>query len=260
MYGVVGLKTHTKIALVMRREGDKVVRYAHIGTGNYNEQTARIYEDVGVFTADAALGSDLSDLFNYLTGYSRKTRYRSLAVSPEGIRDRITSLIAEEAGRPDGHITMKMNSLVDAGIIGALYEASRAGARVDLCVRWICCLTPGVPGLSENISVRSVVGRYLEHSRIYRFGARGRDRTYLYGSADMMPRNLDRRIEALAPISDPDLQFRMDEIFDVVFADDTLAWELQPNRTWARVEGERKVDTHEALQELALLRANAHLV
>jgi polyphosphate kinase len=260
MYGVVGLKTHTKIALVMRREGDKVVRYAHIGTGNYNEQTARIYEDVGVFTADAALGSDLSDLFNYLTGYSRKTRYRSLAVSPEGIRDRITGLIAEEAGRPDGHITMKMNSLVDAGIIEALYKASRAGARVDLCVRGICCLTPGVPGLSENISVRSVVGRYLEHSRIYRFGARGRERTYLYGSADMMPRNLDRRIEALAPVHDPDLQFRMDEIFDVVFADDTLAWKLQPNRTWARVEGEGKVDTHEALQELALLRANAHLV
>jgi polyphosphate kinase len=260
MYGVVGLKTHTKIALVMRREGDKVVRYAHVGTGNYNEQTARIYEDVGVFTADAALGSDLSDLFNYLTGYSRQTRYRSLAVSPEGIRDRITGLIEEEAGRPDGHITMKMNSLVDAGIIGALYEASRAGARVDLCVRGICCLIPGVPGLSENISVRSVVGRYLEHSRIYRFGARGRERTYLYGSADMMPRNLDRRIEALAPVTDPDLQFRMDEIFDVVFADDTLAWVLQPNRTWARVAGEGHVDTHEALQELALVRSQAQLV
>ena len=260
MYGVVGLKTHTKIALVMRREGDRVVRYAHIGTGNYNENTARNYEDVGVFTADPDLGSDLSDLFNYLTGYSRQTRYRSLAVSPDGIRDRIVSLIEEEADRADGHITMKMNSLVDAGIIESLYRASQAGTRVDLCVRGICGLVPGMPGLSENITVRSVVGRYLEHSRIYRFGARGRERHYLYGSADMMPRNLDRRIEALAPVTDPDLQFRMDEILDVVFADDTLAWELQPNRTWVRVEGEGTVDTHEALQELALVRSTAQLV
>jgi len=259
MYGVVGLKTHTKIALVMRREGDRVVRYAHIGTGNYNETTARNYEDVGVFTADPALGSDLSDLFNYLTGYSRQTRYRSLAVSPEGIRDRILGLIAEEAGRSDGHITMKMNSLVDAGIIQALYEASRAGARVELCVRGICSLIPGAADLSENIHVRSVVGRYLEHSRIYRFGARGRERSYLYGSADMMPRNLDRRIEALAPVTDPDLQFRMDEILDVVFADDTLAWELGPDRNWVRVAGAGAVDTHEALQELAMLRSAAHL-
>ncbi len=260
MYGVVGLKTHTKIALVMRREGDRIVRYAHIGTGNYNENTARIYEDVGVFTADPDLGSDLSDLFNYLTGYSRQTRYRSLAVSPDGIRDRIVGLIDDEAARSDGHITMKMNSLVDAGIIEALYRASQAGTRIDLCVRGICGLVPGVAGLSENIKVRSIVGRYLEHSRIYRFGARGRERHYLYGSADMMPRNLDRRVEALAPINDPDLQFRMDEIFDVVFADDTLAWELGPNRNWVGVEGEGNVDTHEALQELALVRSTAHLV
>jgi polyphosphate kinase len=259
MYGVVGLKTHTKVALVMRREGDRVVRYAHIGTGNYNENSARIYEDVGVFTADPDLGLDLSDLFNFLTGYSRQTRYRSLAVSPEGIRDRILGLIADEANRPDGYITMKMNSLVDAGIIEALYEASRAGARVDLCVRGICSLIPGIPGLSENIHVRSVVGRYLEHSRIYRFGARGRERSYLYGSADMMPRNLDRRVEMLAPIIDPDLQFRMDEILDVVFADDNLAWELKPDRNWVRVDGEASVDSHDALQELALLRSAAHL-
>jgi polyphosphate kinase len=155
---------------------------------------------------------------------------------------------------------MKMNSLVDAGIVDALYEASRAGARVDLCVRGICSLVPGVPGLSENITVRSIVGRYLEHSRIYRFGARGRERTYLYGSADMMPRNLDRRIEALAPVADPDLQFRMDEILDVLFADDNLAWELRPDRVWTRVEGEGFVDTHEALQELALLRSTAQLI
>jgi polyphosphate kinase len=260
MYGVVGLKTHTKIALVMRREGDRVVRYAHIGTGNYNENTARIYEDVGVFTADPALGSDLSDLFNYLTGYSRQTRYRSLAVSPDGIRQRIVGLIEDEAARSDGHISLKMNSLVDEGIIESLYRASIAGTRIDLCVRGICCLVPGVPGLSENISVRSIVGRYLEHSRIYRFGARGRERTYLYGSADMMPRNLDRRVEALAPVDDPDLQFRLDEILDVVFADSTLAWELGPNRTWSRVAGDGLVDTHETLQELALVRSAAHLL
>ncbi len=257
---MVGLKTHTKVALVMRREGDRIVRYAHIGTGNYNESTARNYEDVGVFTADPDLGSDLSDLFNYLTGYSRRTRYRRLAVSPDGIRDRILGLIEDEGARPDGHITMKMNSLVDAGVIDALYKASQSGARIDLCIRGICGLVPGVEGLSENITVRSIVGRYLEHSRIYRFGARGRERTYLYGSADMMPRNLDRRVEALAPVDDPDLQFRMDEILDVVFADDVLAWELQPNRTWVRVEGDAGIDAHEALQELATVRSTAHLV
>ena len=260
MYGVVGLKTHTKVALVMRREGDRIVRYAHIGTGNYNESTARNYEDVGVFTSDPDLGSDLSDLFNYLTGYSRRTRYRRLAVSPDGIRDRIVGLIEDESARPDGHISMKMNSLIDAGVIDALYKASQAGAKIELCVRGICGLVPGVEGLSENITVRSIVGRYLEHSRIYRFGARGRERTYLYGSADMMPRNLDRRVEVLAPVDDPDLQFRMDEIFDVVFADDVLAWELQPNRTWVRVEGDAGVDAHETLQELAKVRSTAHLV
>jgi polyphosphate kinase len=259
MYGVVGLKTHTKISLVMRREGDRVVRYGHIGTGNYNETTARTYEDIGVFTADPDLGSDLSDLFNYLTGYSRQTRYRSLAVSPNGVRDRIVELIEDEARRSDGHITLKMNSLVDAGIIEALYLASRTGTRIDLCVRGICCLVPGVAGLSEGISVRSIVGRYLEHSRIYRFGARGRERHYYYGSADLMPRNLDRRVEALAPVTDPDLQFRMDEILDVVFSDDNLAWELRPDRTWTRVSPRSGVDAHVALQELALARAVAHL-
>ena len=259
MYGVVGLKTHTKVALVMRREGNRVVRYAHIGTGNYNESTARTYEDIGVFTADPALGADLSDLFNYLTGYSRQTRYRSLAVSPEGVRNLVTELIETEAERDDGLITMKMNSLVDAGIIDALYRASQTGTRIDLCVRGICSLVPGIPGLSENIRVRSIVGRYLEHSRIYRFGSRGRERTYLYGSADMMPRNLDRRVEALAPVSDPDLQFRIDEIFDVLFADDVLAWELGPDREWRQVDGDNDVDSHVELQQLALARASAHL-
>ena len=259
MYGVVGLKTHTKIALVMRREGDRVVRYAHIGTGNYNEKTARTYEDVGIFTAAEDLGSDLSDLFNFLTGYSRRTSYRKLAVSPNGIRNRIVELISQEANRSEGLITLKMNSLVDAGIIESLYEASQAGTRVELIVRGICCLRPGVEGLSDSITVRSLVGRYLEHSRIYRFGARGTERTYFIGSADMMPRNLDRRVEALTPIDDPDLQFRVDEILDVVLADDNLAWQLRGDGVWNRVPPATGVDAHIALQDLAMTRANAHL-
>ncbi|MGH8915466.1 MAG: polyphosphate kinase 1 [Acidimicrobiia bacterium] len=258
-YGVVGLKTHTKIALVVRREGDGVVRLAHIGTGNYNEKTARIYEDVGVFSSDPEIGSDLSDLFNYLTGYSRQTTYRRLAVSPNGIRGRLTDLIEDEAARPDGQITLKMNSLVDAKMIHSLYEASQAGTRIDLIVRGICCLRPGVPGLSESIHVRSIIGRYLEHSRIFRFGARGRNRNYYIGSADLMPRNLDRRVEALAPITDPDLQFRLDEILDVLLADDNLAWELGPDGTWARVPSSTGVDAHVALQDLARARATAVL-
>ena len=259
MYGVVGLKTHTKIALVMRREGSRVVRYAHIGTGNYNETTARSYEDIGVFTTDPDTGSDLSEVFNYLTGYSRQTSYRRLAISPGGIRSRITELIEAEAARSDGHITMKMNSLVDPGIIQALYEASNAGTKIELIVRGICCLRAGIPGLSENITVRSLVGRYLEHSRIYRFGARGRERRYYLGSADMMPRNLDRRVEALTPVADPDLQFRIDEVLDVVLSDDNLAWELEPDGSWVRVPGSTGVDAHSVLQDLAQARANAQL-
>ncbi|HEX5695524.1 MAG TPA: polyphosphate kinase 1, partial [Acidimicrobiia bacterium] len=258
-YGVGGLKTHTKIALVVRSEGPGVVRYAHIGTGNYNEKTARIYEDIGVFTSDSEIGSDLSDLFNYLTGYSRQTTYRRLAVSPNGIRNRLTELIEDEASRPDGQISLKMNSLVDARVIDSLYEASKTGTRIDLMVRGICCLRPGVAGLSENIHVRSVVGRYLEHSRVFRFGARGRTRHYYIGSADLMPRNLDRRVEALAPIIDPALQFRIDELFDVLLADDNLAWELKPDGTWERVATVAGVDAHVALQELARARASAML-
>ncbi|MGC2239920.1 MAG: polyphosphate kinase 1 [Acidimicrobiia bacterium] len=256
-YGVVGLKTHTKLALVVRREGDGVVRYAHIGTGNYNEKTARTYEDLGVFTSEPEVGSDLSELFNYLTGYSRQTTYNRLAVSPNGIRNRLLALIEDEASRPDGQITLKMNSLVDARMVDALYQASIQGVRIDLIVRGICCLRPMIEGLSENIRVRSIVGRYLEHSRIYRFGARGRDRHYYIGSADLMPRNLDRRVEALAPITDPDLQFRLDQILDVLLADDNLAWELRADGSWARLTGGDGIDAHVTLQELARARATA---
>lgn len=257
VYGVVGLKTHTKVALVVRQESGGVVRYAHIGTGNYNESTARMYEDVGILTADTGIGADLSDLFNFLTGYSRQTGYRELAVSPGGVRDRISEMILDEASRDDGHITMKMNSLVDARIIELLYDASQAGTRVELIVRGICCLRPGVEGLSENIVVRSIVGRYLEHSRIYRFGSRGRTRHYYLGSADLMPRNLDRRVEALTPVLDPDLQFRVDEILDVALADNNLAWELDGEGMWRRVGGSSDADTHVAMQDLARARAAA---
>ena len=255
MYGVVGLKTHTKITLVVREEGPTIRRYAHVGTGNYNDSTARIYEDMGLLTCDADIGADLSDLFNFLTGYSRQTHFRALSVSPIGIRRRLLELIREEAAHPTGHITMKMNALVDAEMIEALYEASQRGTTIDLIIRGICCLRPGIPGLSENIVVRSVVGRYLEHSRVYRFGSRGRDRTYYIGSADLMPRNLDRRVEALTPVKDPSNQFRIDEALDVLLADDNLAWELEGNGTWHRVPQVHGINAHDTLQDLAVARS-----
>ncbi len=256
VYGVIGLKTHTKIALVVRDDGDRINRYAHIGTGNYNDATARTYEDLGLFTNDPDIGADLTDLFNYLTGYSQQTTYRKLLVSPTSFRLSITQMIREEAARgSEGYITMKMNSLVDERLIEELYEASNAGCRIDLVVRGICCLIPGVPGMSENIAVRSVVGRYLEHSRIYRFGTRGRERKFYIGSADLMPRNLDRRVEALAPVEDPDLQFRLDEILEVLLADDVLAWELDADSRWTKLPTEIGVDTHMTLRALAEARS-----
>jgi polyphosphate kinase len=256
---VGGLKTHTKLSLVVRDEGETIRRYCHIGSGNYNESTARIYEDLGLLTADPHLGADLSDLFNFLTGYSRQRTYRKLAVSPDGIRNLLLELIEHESAMPDGTITLKMNSLADSGMIDALYEASEAGTRIDLIVRGICCLVPGVPGQSSNIRVRSIVGRYLEHSRIFRFGSRSRSRTYLIGSADLMPRNLDRRVEALSPVDDPDLQFRLDEILEVLLADDELAWELATEGHWVKVPSEQGVNAQETLTALAQARARALL-
>lgn len=259
VYGVVGLKTHSKIALVVREEGDGIRRYAHIGTGNYNDATARAYEDLGLFTADPAVGADLTDLFNYLTGYSQQYSYRKLLVSPMTLRAGIKELIRREASREGGQIVMKMNSLVDPELIDELYAASQAGTRIDLIVRGSCCLIPGVPGMSENITVRSIVGRYLEHSRIYRFGPRGSDRTYLIGSADLMPRNLDRRVEVLVPVEDPDLQFRLDEMIDVLLADDVLAWALGPDGRWTKVPTQLGIDTHLTLRNLAEARAKARV-
>jgi polyphosphate kinase len=257
VYGLLGLKVHTKIALVVRDEADGVRRYCHIGSGNYNSKTARTYEDVGLLTTDPDVGADLTQLFNYLTGYGRDVRYSTLLVSPHTARSGFEQLIRQEieaaqTGLPAA-ITLKMNSLVDQPMIEALYAASQAGVQVDLIVRGICCLVPGVPGLSDNIRVRSIVGRYLEHSRIFRFanGAGPGLPHILLGSADLMPRNLDRRVEALVPVVDPELQARLQEVLEVNLADDVLAWELQPDGTWRHVAPLGDTDTHVRLQEIA---------
>jgi len=259
VYGLVGLKTHTKTALVVRQEATGIERYCHVATGNYNPKTARIYEDIGLLTADPDLGADLTQLFNYLTGYGRPQEYRKLLVAPMTLRPKLRKLIKREMkAKGGGRIVMKMNSLVDPEMIEQLYDASKAGVEIDLIVRGICCLRPGVPGLSERIRVRSIVGRYLEHSRIFRF-AHGRDGgpAFYIGSADLMPRNLDRRVEAVIPIEAPELQERLDEILEVNLADDALAWVLEPDGTWRKVspDGTGEVDTHRRLQELAVHRA-----
>ena len=255
VYGVVGLKTHAKTCLVVRREGAGIRRYAHIGTGNYNPTTARLYEDLGLLTADADLGADITDLFNLLTGYSRQREYRKLLVAPVTMRPALEALVRREMEQADGSIVLKMNSLVDAELIDALYEASQAGVRIDLLVRGICCMRPGVPGLSETVRVRSIVGRFLEHSRIYRFGSDARGFDYLIGSADWMPRNLDRRVEALTPVEDPALQMRLAEILQVGFDDDELAWELDAEGVWHKVASTHGIHAHRALQALAVERS-----
>jgi polyphosphate kinase len=257
VYGLVGLKTHAKILLVVRQEADGIRRYCHVGTGNYNPKTAVIYEDLGVLSVDEELGDDISELFNHLTGYSRPGEYRRLLVAPMHLRDRFLALIRGQA-HPDGLITMKMNALVDAEIIDELCAASAAGARVDIAVRGICCLRPGVPGVSDRITVRSIVGRYLEHSRIFRFGEPGHDDTeYVIGSADMMPRNLDRRVEAMLRVTDTRLRNRLDEILKYVAEDDALAWRLEPDGNWVKVPVTRRLDVQVVMQELALARTRA---
>jgi polyphosphate kinase len=259
-YGVVGLKTHTKIALVVRSEGGSIRRYAHLGTGNYNDKTARIYEDIGLLSADPELGADLSDLFNVLTGYGRQSTYRKLLVAPTALRERLLDLIRRETEAEDGHIVVKCNALVDQEMIEALYDASRAGTRVQLIVRGICCLRPGVPDTSENIEVRSIVGRYLEHSRIFRFGSEARGHDYLIGSADLMPRNLNRRVEAVIPITDHGLRARLEEILDVLLEDRELAWVLQPDGAWQETPRAGGADAQERLQDLALDRTRPRRV
>lgn len=256
VYGLKGLKIHTKTTLVVREEADGIRRYSHVGTGNYNPKTARLYDDLGLLTCDPEIGSDLTQLFNLLTGFARDPQFTKLLVAPRSVRPGIADLIANEAAHGEqGRIVLKMNSLVDPDLIDSLYRASAAGTSIDLIVRGICCLRPGVPGLSENIRVRSIVGRYLEHSRIYHFahGAGGAPISYI-GSADLMPRNLDRRVEALVPIEDESLQRRLQQIIDVQLADDQLAWSLEPDSTWCRVDAGTGVDTHLMLEDLALVR------
>ena len=256
VYGLVGLKTHSKTCLVVRQEDDGIRRYWHVGTGNYNPKTARMYEDVGLLSSAPEVGADLTDLFNYLTGYSRRTRYRKLLVAPASLRERIVGLIDEQA-RAGGRIVLKMNNLVDETVIDALYRASQAGAEIDLVVRGICCLRPGVPGLSERIRVRSLVGRYLEHSRIFAFGdpEAGAVR-YFIGSADLMPRNLDGRVEVLVPIEDPELQGRLKEILDVNLADRSQAWTLDSEGRWHKLPAGDGLGVHRRLQQLALARGS----
>jgi polyphosphate kinase len=254
VYGIVGLKTHAKIAMVVRREPDGIRRYCHIGTGNYNPDTARQYEDLGLFTSSDQMGSDVANLFNYLTGSSRAPEYDRLWVAPHTLRSRLVERIEEEARHADGQIAIKLNSLADPPMIDALYAASQAGVRIDLVVRGICCLRPGVPGLSENIHVRSILGRYLEHSRIYRFGSERRGYRYWIGSADLMTRNLNGRVEALVPVDDPALEARLEEVLQLAFEDDTGAWELDASGSWLRVPKTRNASLQRRLQTLALAR------
>jgi polyphosphate kinase len=253
VYGVVGLKTHAKLCLAVRNENGRIRRYAHIGTGNYNPETAHTYEDLGLFTADPQVTADVSDAFNLLTGYSRQQGFRTLLVAPSGMRAGLLELIHAQAS-PEGRITMKLNSLVDPTLIDALFDASEAGARIELITRSICCLRPEEPGLSETIHVRSIVGRYLEHSRVYRFGT-GLQATYLFGSADLMQRNLDRRMEVLAPVRDPALRARLDEMLDLLLADDALAWRLTADGSWRPPSAAGTNNVQTQLEEAAVARA-----
>jgi polyphosphate kinase len=256
VYGIVGLKTHAKIALVVRREGAQIRRYCHIGTGNYNPITADTYEDIGLLSARPELGQDLTELFNYLTGGGRPQGYRKLLVAPATLRSRLLDEIRREAESGDGRIAIKVNNLSDEGVIDALYAASSAGVEIDLIVRSICCLRPGVPGVSERIRVRSILGRFLEHSRVFRFGKPGRGARYFVGSADLMNRNLDKRVETLVQIDDPALQAQIEEILTVNLAPNRQAWTLGPEGTWSQLETSTST-SHERFQKLARERSHS---
>jgi polyphosphate kinase len=237
VYGLAGLKTHCKLCLVVRREGDRLKRYVHVGTGNYNPITARLYEDLGLLTADTRIGAEVSHLFNYITGYSRKRQYQSLMVAPSEMRDRIIEKIEREAElstpeRP-GHIMMKLNALTDEPVIDALYDASQKDVRIDLIVRGICSLRPGVKKLSKGVRVRSILGRFLEHSRVVYF-QNGNDPEFFVGSADMMQRNLERRVEVIVQVKSPELKQQLKLLFDLAFVDNSSAWTLESEGTWNR--------------------------
>ncbi len=260
VYGQVGVKTHAKLALVVRREGKRLRRYAHVGTGNYHPATARLYTDLGLFTCRPDITEDVADLFNYLTGFARVPKYRKLLVAPEHMRDGILAEIdrviaAHRKGQP-ARISMKLNSLIDGPVIQGLYRASQAGVPVDLSIRGICGLRPGVPGVSETIRVTSIVGRFLEHTRIFAF-TRGDETSYWIGSADVMVRNLDNRVEVFTPVEDPAACAELEAILDVGRRDTALAWSLSADGTWTKIRptrGAEPVDTHETLMARAAAR------
>ena len=240
VYGIVGLKTHAKLCLVVRQEAEGLRRYCHVGTGNYNPKTARLYEDLGLLTCDPQVGEDLTRLFNQLSGYAPKTAYRRLLVAPRSLRsglvDRVNREIANHAEGHPARVRLKMNSIVDEVLIDALYRASQAGVPVDVVVRGICAIRPGVPGLSENIRVRSILGRYLEHSRVFWFENKGEPVVYI-GSSDMMHRNLDRRVEALVRLSDPGHLTELDQMMTLAMDEETISWHLGPDGDWVRHGG-----------------------
>ncbi|MEL6246916.1 MAG: polyphosphate kinase 1 [Cyanobacteria bacterium J06648_16] len=257
VYGLVGLKTHTKVVLVVRREKSTIRRYVHIGTGNYNPKTAKLYTDLGLLSCRPDLGADLTDLFNYLTGYSQQQSFRQLLIAPITLRDRMVEMLQREvehaqAGRT-GRAILKMNALVDPGMIKMLYKASQAGVEIDLIIRGICCLRPGLEGVSENIRVISVIGRFLEHSRIFYFHNDGDEECFI-GSADWMPRNLDRRVEAVTPILDPKSRKSLYDLLQVLLDDNRQAWEMQPDGTYQQrrpAEGEAVRSAHQVLMAQA---------
>jgi len=267
VYGLVGLKTHSKTSLVVRREGSGLRRYVHIGTGNYNPKTARLYVDLGLLTCRPEIGADVTDLFNVLTGLSRQHSFRRLLVAPHSLRSRFLELVAREVEHArvghEARIILKLNAIVDVAVIEALYEAARAGVRIELIVRGACSLQPGVPGLSESVRVRSIVGEFLEHSRIWGF-ANGGDAEWYIGSADLMDRNLDRRVEAVVPVEDLEARNRLAGIVEVLLADDRRSWQLLADGTWKRTEElegrEGTIDTFDVLKERALaMDDEAHL-
>ena len=257
VYGISGLKTHGKTSLVVRQEGSSTKRYVHIGTGNYNGKTARSYEDYGLLTCDDEITSDVGELFNYLTGFSRHIDYSKLVVSPVSTRDEILKLINKQTDLGDkGLISIKVNGLTDPTIIDALYEASHAGVQIRLQVRTLCSLRPGVPGLSENISVKSLVGEFLEHSRVFIFGSKDTKHfSVLFGSADLMERNLDRRVEVTVPIQDAAIQDEIVENFDISWSDDLYTWVLGTDRRWRRLQPVNNISAQRIFKARAIQRS-----
>jgi polyphosphate kinase len=266
VYGLIGLKIHSKVALVVRREQDRIARYVHIATGNYNAITAHTYTDMGIFTCDEAIADDVSDLFNYLTGYSYKADYQKLLVAPVNLRQRMEALIEREIRQAKsgnkGHLIFKMNSLSDPKIIRLLYKASRAGVKIQLLVRGICCLRPGLKGVSENIEVISIVGRFLEHSRVYYFRNGGEEEVYI-GSADLMSRNIDNRVEVLVPVKQPEIiRTICDRILPVYLADNVKARQMTSTGAYRpRKIGKEPVNAQEVLlqRRAAMAKKEKHV-